>query len=191
MEEGVDKRRQAGEAQEPAVALIHPTPGSIAVHEGQAIGLGRVVIRRPGEVEDLELPAQHGSERDRKGQGADGHQGQALREEAELAKRAGFRVEPHRRRREVGKAADEQHDGNEVRGDQPPRGTRHRLQAPDDQRHQEAQPAAYEGIVEDRAHESPAGLDPGSGRQDRRAHGRARALSAQAVRSDRARSRLA
>ena len=148
----VEKGDQAGPPQEALVRRAQQAAGTVAVDDRQPVGLGRVVVGRPGEIHGLEGPAQPPRPRDTEGHQDDGDDRQAHRHERQRLPGAGLAVEAHRRCREVGAVA-EQHDVRQRLGrgrDAPAPAQRHQ------RRDGETEPAADEQVVEQGVHEAAA-----------------------------------
>jgi hypothetical protein len=185
------ERQQAGEPNQPLVVDVEGAARAIGVHQAEAIGLGAVMERRPGEVELLKRHADAVDEDDRERQQQQRQQRKAARQERELAQRPRLRVEPHGGCREVGAVHHQQQGGEEqVSPDVELRGVR----APQQQRRQrQAQAAPDHQQVEQRMHE--AAPEPQPERRERRgqhgAHRGHRAPALARARSALTRSRLA
>ena len=105
---------QAGGPHETAVGRAELQRRPIAVHDGQPVGLGRVVIGRPGQVEVHQVLADRVRKRDTRAECGEGDQGQAHGHERQLLERPPLGVEPDRRGGEV-RQVDEQDPEGEGR----------------------------------------------------------------------------
>src|SRR5207249_8028846 len=100
-EERVQEWQEAREPEQAPSGRVPPGARPVAVQDRDAVGLGGVVVGRPGEIERDEVAAQEGGGGDGGRQRSEGEKGKPKREEPEVAERPRLRIEAHGRGGEV------------------------------------------------------------------------------------------